>query len=68
LAVELTADEQRRAKRLSEKLIGKYRLLEENPEPISDQVGNELASEFLAVFAIVTDPYFGTVLTPDTAA
>jgi hypothetical protein len=43
-------------------------LLEENPEPISDEVGNELASEFLAVFAIVTDPYFGTVLTPDTAA
>jgi hypothetical protein len=42
--------------------------LESKSEPISDIVGEELASELLAVFAIIANPYFGTVLTPDTAA
>jgi hypothetical protein len=42
--------------------------LEERSEPITDAVGEELASELLAIFAIVANPYFGTVLTPDTAA
>jgi hypothetical protein len=57
-----------RAMRLRMKLLGQYRLLEGQSEPITDVVGEELASEFLAVFAIIANPYFGTVLTPDTAA
>jgi hypothetical protein len=57
-----------RAIRLRQKLTDQYRLLESKSEPISDAAGEELASEFLAIFAIVANPYFGTVLTPDTAA
>jgi hypothetical protein len=61
-------DVRQRAMRLREKLTVQYRLLEERSEPITDVAGEELASELLAIFAIVANPYFGTVLTPDTAA
>jgi hypothetical protein len=61
-------DVRQRATRIRQKLTGEYRLLESNSVPISDVVGEELAGELLAVFAIVANPYFGSVLTPDTAA
>jgi hypothetical protein len=65
---EFPDDVRQRALRLREKLTVQYRLLEGKLGHITDAVGEELASELPAVFAIVANPYFGTVLTPDTAA